>query len=94
MYGETTGEKDEHNMPVRLDWARNYLGPALVVHGHVVVDQPTRTNNSCNVDTGCCFGGSLTAFRYPENITVSTKAHRIYHEPFNRISAYSTRPAL
>ena len=38
-------------------------------------------NNTVNIDTGCVFGGKLTALRYPEREIVSVKAHRTYYEP-------------
>jgi protein phosphatase len=34
-----------------------------------------------NIDTGCVFGGKLTALRYPELAFVSVPAARIYTEP-------------
>ena len=40
LYGETTGEIDELGLPVRLDWAAEYRGPAMVVYGHTPVAEP------------------------------------------------------
>src|SRR5204862_6688469 len=34
-----------------------------------------------NIDTGCVFGGRLTALRYPERELVSVPARRVYAEP-------------
>ena len=81
LYGETTGETDELGFPVRLDWAQNYRGRALVVYGHVAVSEPRWVNNTVNIDTGCVFGGRLTALRYPEKELVSVPASRTYYEP-------------
>ena len=39
---------------------------ALVVFGHAPVLEPELRNNTINIDTGCVFGGRLTALRYPE----------------------------
>ena len=36
-----------------------------------------------NIDTGCVFGGKLTALRYPEKELVSVPAARVYYEPAN-----------
>jgi protein phosphatase len=81
LYGETTGETDELGLPVRLDWAQNYRGRALVVYGHVAVAEPRWVNNTVNIDTGCAFGGHLTALRYPEKELVSVPAALTYYEP-------------
>lgn len=80
LYGDTTGEKDEYGFPVRLDWSADYRGKALVVYGHTPVGDPRWLNRTVNIDTGCVFGGDLTALRYPENETVSTPALQTYAE--------------
>ena len=81
LYGETTGETDEWGLPVRADWAAGYRGNATVVYGHTPVAEPMWLNRTINVDTGCVFGGRLTALRYPENELVSVPAARVYYEP-------------
>lgn len=81
LYGETTGETDEFGLPVRYNWAAEYRGSASVVYGHTPVPEPEWLNRTINVDTGCVFGGKLTALRYPENEFVSVKAKRTYCEP-------------
>jgi protein phosphatase len=81
LYGETTGETDEFGFPIRYNWAADYRGPAMVVYGHTPTPEPTWLNHTINIDTGCVFGGNLTALRYPENQIVSVPAQRIYAEP-------------
>jgi protein phosphatase len=81
LYGETTGETDEFGLPVRYNWAAEYHGKAAVVYGHTPVPRPEWLNNTINIDTGCVFGGRLTALRYPERELVSVPAHRTYQEP-------------
>ena len=81
LFGETTGETDDFGLPVRYNWAADYRGKALVVYGHTPVPEPLFLNNTVNIDTGCVFGGGLTALRYPEREIVSVKAHRTYYEP-------------
>jgi len=81
LYGDTTGEVDASGLPVRRRWAQDYRGKALVVYGHTPVPGPDRLNGTINIDTGCCFGGALTALRYPEGETVSAPARRAYAEP-------------
>ena len=81
MYGETTGEVDEFGLPVRIDWAREYRGKALVVYGHTPVLNAQFYNNTADIDTGCVFGGKLTALQYPERTFVSVNALETYAEP-------------
>ncbi len=81
LYGETTGETDEFGLPVRFNWAAEYRGSAMVVYGHTPVPEPEWLNRTVNVDTGCVFGGKLTALRYPELEFVSVDANATYCEP-------------
>lgn len=81
LYGETTGETDEFGLPIRYDWAAEYRGRAMVVYGHTPVPEPQWLNNTICIDTGCVFGGRLTAMRYPERELVSVPAKRVYAEP-------------
>jgi protein phosphatase len=81
LYGETTGELDNFGLPVRVNWAAEYQGKAMVVYGHTPVPEPEWLNRTINIDTGCVFGGRLTALRYPERELVSVPAHRTYYEP-------------
>jgi len=81
LYGETTGETDEFGLPVRYNWAAEYHGKAAVVYGHTPTPRPEWLNNTINIDTGCVFGGRLTALRYPERALVSVPARRTYQAP-------------
>jgi protein phosphatase len=81
LYGETTGETDEFGLPVRHNWAAEYRGKAMVVYGHTPVPSPEWLNKTINIDTGCVFGGALTALRYPELELVSVQARHTYCEP-------------
>jgi protein phosphatase len=81
LFGETTGETDEFGLPMRYNWAAEYRGQAMVVYGHTPVPEPEWLNRTINVDTGCVFGGKLTALRYPERELVSVPAARVYAEP-------------
>lgn len=81
LYGDVTGEKDSYGLPVRRDWAANYSGKATIVYGHTPIPKPEWKNRTLNIDTGCVFGGALTALRYPEMELVSVPARRQYANP-------------
>ncbi|MBW4504996.1 MAG: polynucleotide kinase-phosphatase [Scytonematopsis contorta HA4267-MV1] len=85
LYGESTGEIDEFGLPIRYDWAGEYRGEAMVVYGHTPVPHAEWLNNTIDIDTGCVFGGKLTALRYPEAELVSVKAAKVYCEPVRPI---------
>jgi protein phosphatase len=81
LYGDVTGETDDIGLPVRRDWAAEYRGSAMVVYGHSAVADAEWLNNTIDIDTGCVFGGRLTALRYPERELISVPARRVYSEP-------------
>jgi len=81
LYGQTTGETDEYGFPIRYPWAQEYRGRALVLYGHTPVPETEWLNNTLCLDTGCVFGGRLTALHYPERTLVSVPAAREYHAP-------------
>ena len=94
LYGETTGETDEFGLPVRSDWAAAYRGRAAVVYGHTPVPEAEWVNGTINIDTGCVFGGRLTALRYPEREIVQVPARQVWCEPVRPLpaAAEETRP--
>ena len=95
LYGETTGEADEFGLPVRYPWAAEYRGAASVVYGHTPIPSPEWLNHTINIDTGCVFGGSLTALRWPERELVSVPALATYAEPARPFLPADTQaPAL
>ena len=90
LYGETTGETDEFGLPIRYNWAAEYRGKAMVVYGHTPVPEPTWLNHTINIDTGCVYGGRLTALRYPEKELVSVPAAQTYYVA---VKPFMTPPA-
>ena len=59
----------------------------MVVYGHTPVPEAVWVNGTINIDTGCVFGGSLTALRYPERELVSVPARETYYEPLKPLAA-------
>ena len=81
LYGDVSGHTDEAGLPIRRDWAAGYRGERLVVYGHTPVAQPRWVNRTVNIDTGCAFGGALSALRYPELEVLSVPARAQYAVP-------------
>lgn len=81
-YGLTDPDapKDPDGYPARIDWAHDYSGDAFVVHGHVVYDDVRIKNRVISIDTGCVFGGKLTALQWPEQVITSVDAEKTYVE--------------
>lgn len=92
LYGDTTGETDEYGLPVRYPWAEEYRGRAMVVYGHTPTPTLDWVNNTLCVDTGCVFGGRLSALRYPERETVQVDAYAVHYEPAKPFPAVAAAP--
>ncbi|WP_407561955.1 polynucleotide kinase-phosphatase [Streptomyces sp. 184] len=90
LYGDTTGETDEYGLPVRYPWAEEYRGRAAVVYGHTPTPEASWVNNTICLDTGCVFGGRLTALRWPERELVDVPAERVWYEPVKPLAAGGT----
>jgi protein phosphatase len=91
LYGETTGEVDEYGLPVRADWAAGYRGTTAVVYGHTPVLGAEWVNSTICLDTGCVFGGKLTALRWPERMLVEVPARQVWCEPVRPIAPAAAR---
>lgn len=78
LYGDTSGEVDADGLAVRYHWAAEYAGATTVVYGHTPVAEAEWVNNTLCIDTGCAFGGQLTALRWPERQIVSVPARAEY----------------
>ncbi|GAA3797470.1 polynucleotide kinase-phosphatase [Sphaerisporangium flaviroseum] len=91
LYGDTTGETDEYGLPVRYPWAKDYRGRAMVVYGHTPIPEAEWVNNTICVDTGCVFGGKLTALRYPTRELVSVPAREVWYEPTRPLAPVTER---
>lgn len=94
LYGDTSGETDDFGLPVRYPWAEDYRGSATVLYGHTPVPEVEWINNTMCLDTGCVFGGSLTALRYPEREIVSVPSLRMYYEPIRPLAPPERDPQV
>ena len=59
-------------------WYDDYDGPHRVFFGHTVHDRPVDREHAVGLDTGCVYGGELTAYDYrnDEFRTVASKTHQ------------------
>jgi protein phosphatase len=57
------------------------------VYGHTPVVRADWVNNTLCIDTGCVFGGKLTALRWPEKELVDVPAERTWCEPIRPLGA-------
>ena len=70
----TVTSKFFHNWP----WARLWTGPELVLFGHDADRGLQEYDNALGIDTGCVYGGRLTACILPERRLVSVAAKKEY----------------
>jgi bis(5'-nucleosyl)-tetraphosphatase (symmetrical) len=65
-------------------WADRWDQPYNIIFGHQKFDKPMvfkNKNNVCiGIDTGCVFGGSLTAFNVDKNEFIQVKADKAYYK--------------
>jgi predicted phosphodiesterase len=66
--------------PGDVQWAEVWSGPRMVVYGHTPVREATFTKHALGIDTGCVYGGKLTAAVFSGDTTelVSVSARRKY----------------
>ena len=95
LYGDSSGRPAADGLPERFNCGADYRGTTAVVYGHTPVAEPEWLNNTMCIDTGCVFGGSLTALRWPERELVSVPAREAYAElrrPYGLPPARPRRP--
>ncbi len=59
-------------------WYERYEDERLAVFGHWAAPKPVVRRNAVGLDTGCVYGGALTALILPERRLVGVPARRVY----------------
>lgn len=73
----------EDGFPDRVNWVAPRIvkeDSPTIVYGHQPYKEVRVENKTYGIDTGCVFGGKLTALRYPEMELVSVDSPRQYAE--------------
>jgi len=65
-------------------WFERYDGDRRVFFGHTVLDAPLDRPNAVGLDTGCVYGGMLTAYDCTEDDFVTVEAKEKYRERSDR----------
>jgi protein phosphatase len=93
LYGEVEGYTSG-GRPLRRDWAARRHIPTdtaagsepagsgrpapYIIYGHNAISELHWVNRTLDLDTGCAYGGELSALRYPELELVQVAASRAY----------------
>jgi diadenosine tetraphosphatase ApaH/serine/threonine PP2A family protein phosphatase len=64
--------------PDAAPWADSWGGSPFVVYGHTPRSRVLERKGSIGIDTGCVYGGHLTAYIIEDKSLVQVRAHKAY----------------
>ncbi|MEM8866910.1 MAG: metallophosphoesterase [Verrucomicrobiota bacterium] len=73
--GRAAKRSDAPNAPC---WADSWKGPPFVIYGHTPRPKVYQCNASIGIDTGCVYGGYLTAYILEDESFVQVRARKTY----------------
>lgn len=59
-------------------WADTWEGAPFVIYGHTPRPKVLERPNSIGIDTGCVYGGHLTAYIIEDKTLIQVRAHKAY----------------
>ena len=62
-------------------WYEYYSGTKPIIYGHWALDGLRIRSNTIGLDSGCCFGGHLTAYCLETKNFYQVRAHAVYKNP-------------
>lgn len=75
-------------------WFEQYEGPHLVYFGHTVLEAPYVSDHAVGLDTGCVYGGRLTAIRHGDGQVTSVDGRfEEWNRPPDQIVSQSSEHA-
>ena len=70
--------KISHRCVLNYPWAKNWNGPLTVLFGHDAARGFQEYKNALGIDTGCVYGGNLSAILLPDKQIISVPARNTY----------------
>jgi len=68
-----------------VPWYEVYRGKRIVLFGHWPAIEPRRARRAIGLDTGCVYGGRLTAYIIESDQFLSVSAYRTYDAPKRKL---------
>jgi len=66
-------------------WWEKHDGPQTVFFGHTPIDSPVLREHAVGLDTGCVYGGSLTAYSWYDERVIELETDRVVeHRPASK----------
>ena len=62
----------------------------MIVYGHQPHEEARLLNKTACIDTGCCFGGKLTALRWPEMEIVQVDALNVWDKEGRELNGFGS----
>ena len=76
---DASGQPAKRQSPTDVSsWADHWPGTPFVVYGHTSRPKVIRRNNTIGIDTGCVFGGHLTAYTLQDQSIIQIPARKAY----------------